>query len=139
MYVYQDLTKSNNMSEAVKLTLTRSQNKVTRQVKLITEQHVMLVSAPSPDRNVCRCCRSSIADTELLLRSDKPSGVEGFPMREWSIKIFLVNPAGEDVTANIFNKATYELHPSFPQPTHGKCPILQIGLRRASINATFKT
>ena len=39
-------------------------------------------------------------------------------MREWSIRIQLVGPSGEELPANIFEKATYKLHPSFPQPVH---------------------
>ncbi|KAL8710074.1 MAG: hypothetical protein Q9220_005346 [cf. Caloplaca sp. 1 TL-2023] len=59
---------------------------VKRTVKIITEQHVI----------------------------GKPSGVEGFPMRTWNIRLALVNEhTGEDVPATIFDKATYKLHPTF--------------------------
>ncbi|KZF26600.1 SAS complex, SAS5 subunit/transcription initiation factor IID, subunit 14 [Xylona heveae TC161] len=58
---------------------------VKRTVKLITEQHTI----------------------------DKPSEMEGFPMRQWSIQIFLLNEHGEEIPANLFEKATYNLHPSF--------------------------
>ena len=34
-------------------------------------------------------------------------------MREWEIAIYLVNQDGEEVTANCFEKATYNLHESF--------------------------
>lgn len=34
-------------------------------------------------------------------------------MRAWSIEIYLVNEHGEEVPANIFDKAQYRLHPSF--------------------------
>jgi transcription initiation factor IIF auxiliary subunit len=34
-------------------------------------------------------------------------------MRDWSIEVVLVNDKGEDVPATIFDKVTYELHPSF--------------------------
>lgn len=73
-------------------------NKVTRQVKLVTEQHII----------------------------DKDSGQEGYPMREWQIQIFLVNSAGEEMAANVFGQATYNLHPSFPKPVHAikKPPFL---------------
>jgi len=37
-------------------------------------------------------------------------------MREWSIEVWLLNDRDEDVPATIFEKATYELHPSFPKP-----------------------
>ncbi|KAB8270274.1 putative Ran-specific GTPase-activating protein 1 [Aspergillus minisclerotigenes] len=54
-------------------------------VRLVTEQHVV----------------------------NKDSGVEGFPLRAWSIEIYLVNDHGEQVPANVFDKVTYTLHPSF--------------------------
>ncbi|KAF2000961.1 hypothetical protein P154DRAFT_575664 [Amniculicola lignicola CBS 123094] len=44
---------------------------------------------------------------------DEPSGVEGFPLRKWSIEIWLLDDAGNEVAANVFEKATYNLHPSF--------------------------
>ncbi|MCJ1411863.1 hypothetical protein MMC19_005955 [Ptychographa xylographoides] len=44
---------------------------------------------------------------------DKPSGVEGFPLRKWNIQIFLLNEHGEDIPANVYSKATYHLHESF--------------------------
>jgi transcription initiation factor IIF auxiliary subunit len=58
---------------------------VKRTVRLVTEQHVV----------------------------NKDSGVEGFPLRSWSIEIYLVNEHGEQVPANVFDKVTYTLHPSF--------------------------
>ncbi|KKK12746.1 putative transcription initiation factor subunit (TAF30), partial [Aspergillus ochraceoroseus] len=44
---------------------------------------------------------------------NKDSGVEGFPLRSWSIEVYLVNEHGEQVAANVFDKVTYTLHPSF--------------------------
>ncbi|MCJ1463529.1 hypothetical protein MMC07_002137 [Pseudocyphellaria aurata] len=44
---------------------------------------------------------------------DKPSGVEGFPLRQWNIEIVLLNDHGEEVPATVFEKVTYKLHPSF--------------------------
>ncbi|OJI96051.1 hypothetical protein ASPVEDRAFT_35383 [Aspergillus versicolor CBS 583.65] len=58
---------------------------VKRNVKLITEQQVI----------------------------NKDSGVEGFPLRAWSIEVYLINDQGEQVAANVFDKVTYNLHPSF--------------------------
>ncbi|ELR06951.1 hypothetical protein VC83_05669 [Pseudogymnoascus destructans] len=43
--------------------------------------------------------------------------VEGFPMKLWSIEIFLLDEAGNQIEANIFSKATYNLHASFANPT----------------------
>jgi transcription initiation factor IIF auxiliary subunit len=34
-------------------------------------------------------------------------------MRQWSIEIWLLDENGEQVPANVFEKATYNLHPSF--------------------------
>jgi len=45
--------------------------------------------------------------------SDKPSEVEGFPQREWSIEVYMTNDKGDVVPANLFDKVTYHLHPSF--------------------------
>ncbi|KAK4539950.1 hypothetical protein LTR36_009920 [Oleoguttula mirabilis] len=39
--------------------------------------------------------------------------VEGFPMRAWSISIYLVGPDGDDMPATCFDRATYLLHESF--------------------------
>lgn len=47
---------------------------------------------------------------------DEPSPMEGFPMREWSIEIWLLDEAGNEVMPNVYEKATYNLHPSFPKP-----------------------
>lgn len=61
---------------------------VERKVKIITEQH-----------NI-----------------DKPSVQEGFPMKEWSIEIYLLDDQGNEKDAKVFNKVVYNLHPSFPKP-----------------------
>ncbi|KAL4890236.1 yeats family-domain-containing protein [Aspergillus ambiguus] len=58
---------------------------VKRNVRLVTEQHIV----------------------------NKDSGVEGFPLRSWSIEIYLLNEHGDQVSANVFDKVTYTLHPSF--------------------------
>lgn len=62
---------------------------VTRQVKLVTQQAVL---------------------------ADVPAQ-EGYPMREWSIRMYLVGANGEDLPASIFDKVTYKLHPTFTNPT----------------------
>ena len=51
--------------------------------------------------------------------SGEPSQVEGYPMRAWSIEIFLLDENGQEVTANCFEKATYNLHPSFEKNKQG--------------------
>jgi transcription initiation factor IIF auxiliary subunit len=47
------------------------------------------------------------------LASDKPSGVEGFPQREWKIWIVLLDQDKAEIPATIFSKVTYLLHESF--------------------------
>ncbi|KAH8668228.1 transcription initiation factor TFIID subunit 14 [Tricladium varicosporioides] len=47
---------------------------------------------------------------------DKPSEVEGFPMKSWNIEIFLLDEAGNEKPATCFTKAVYNLHPSFANP-----------------------
>jgi hypothetical protein len=49
----------------------------------------------------------------LAYSRNKDSGVEGFPLRSWSIEVYLLNEHGEQVPANVFDKVTYTLHPSF--------------------------
>jgi transcription initiation factor IIF auxiliary subunit len=49
----------------------------------------------------------------LARNSDKPSGIEGFPQRQWNIEIVLLNEHGEELPASVYEKAVYKLHPSF--------------------------
>ncbi|GFF40922.1 hypothetical protein IFM46972_06366 [Aspergillus udagawae] len=53
------------------------------------------------------------ADADIFPAANKDSGVEGFPLRSWSIEVYLLNEHGEQVPANVFDKVTYTLHPSF--------------------------
>ncbi|CEJ92091.1 Putative Transcription initiation factor TFIID subunit 14 [[Torrubiella] hemipterigena] len=62
---------------------------VDRTIKVITEQHVI----------------------------DKPSPVEEFPMREWSIRVAMVDSEGNERPADVFTKVVYNLHPTFENPT----------------------
>ena len=39
--------------------------------------------------------------------------VNEFPMRKWSVEVYLLSDKGEPVKASIFDKVTYELHESF--------------------------
>jgi transcription initiation factor IIF auxiliary subunit len=56
--------------------------------------------------------------------SDKPSGIEGFPQRSWNIEIVLLNEHGEEVPANVYEKAVYKLHPSFDKrAVQSICPL----------------
>ncbi|EKD19828.1 hypothetical protein LZ554_004485 [Drepanopeziza brunnea f. sp. 'monogermtubi'] len=47
---------------------------------------------------------------------DKPSEVEGFPMKSWNIEIFMLDEAGNEKPATCFTKVVYTLHPSFANP-----------------------
>ncbi|KAI9795425.1 MAG: hypothetical protein M1825_001463 [Sarcosagium campestre] len=49
---------------------------------------------------------------------DKPAVEQGFPMRGWSIKIYLIDENGQEQPATLFEKAVYKLHPSFKNPIH---------------------
>jgi transcription initiation factor IIF auxiliary subunit len=42
--------------------------------------------------------------------------MEGFPMRSWSVEIWMLDDAGNLIPASVFEKVTYELHPTFPKP-----------------------
>ncbi|OIW33554.1 SAS complex, SAS5 subunit/transcription initiation factor IID, subunit 14 [Coniochaeta ligniaria NRRL 30616] len=48
---------------------------------------------------------------------DKPAQMEGFPMKEWTIEIYVLDQDGKEHPATCFTKVVYNLHPSFEQPT----------------------
>ncbi|KAH6994103.1 yeats family-domain-containing protein [Fusarium venenatum] len=79
-------------SSSRKLLLSTSKTKANvslqRKVKVVTEQNVI----------------------------DKPSPVEQFPMREWSMKVFMVDEDGNERSADVFTKVVYNLHPTFENP-----------------------
>jgi transcription initiation factor IIF auxiliary subunit len=60
-----------------------------RKVKLVTEQEIL------PDR--------------------EPE--EGFPIRKWSVRLYVLDEQGDEHPATCFQKVVFNLHPSFPQPT----------------------
>ncbi|KAK4123410.1 hypothetical protein N657DRAFT_656652 [Parathielavia appendiculata] len=62
--------------------------KNTRKIKVVTEQH-----------NI-----------------DKPAVNEGFPMKEWTVEIYILDQDGKEKPARCFAKVVYHLHPSFAQP-----------------------
>ena len=41
-------------------------------------------------------------------------------MREWSIRIFMLDEAGNEAPADVFTKVTYNLHPTFENPTQSQ-------------------
>jgi transcription initiation factor TFIID/TFIIF subunit len=61
---------------------------VERKIKIVTEQH-----------NI-----------------NKPPIQEGFPMKEWTIEVYILDQNGEEHPARCFTKVVYNLHPSFANP-----------------------
>ncbi|KOS21235.1 Transcription initiation factor TFIID subunit 14 [Escovopsis weberi] len=57
---------------------------------------------------------------------DKPSTVPDFPMREWSLKLLLLDEDGNERPADVFTKVVYNLHPTFDNPvqTFSKPPFI---------------
>ncbi|KAK3635600.1 transcription factor TFIIF complex subunit Tfg3 [Elasticomyces elasticus] len=51
--------------------------------------------------------------TRQTIMPDVAPEAEGFPMRAWSINIYIVGPEGDDLPATVFEKATYVLHETF--------------------------
>ncbi|KAJ5713281.1 Transcription initiation factor TFIID subunit 14 [Penicillium malachiteum] len=92
---------------------------VKRTVRLVTEQHIMYVNLPilpilcSASYNGYRESPFRPAPHGNITVRDKPSEVEGFPQRSWSIEVYLVNDKGDQIPANLFDKVIYHLHPSF--------------------------
>ncbi|OAA64171.1 transcription initiation factor subunit [Niveomyces insectorum RCEF 264] len=61
---------------------------VERRIKLVTEQH-----------NI-----------------PKPPQMEGYPMKEWTVEVYILDEAGKEKPARCFQKVVYNLHPSFENP-----------------------
>lgn len=57
--------------------------------------------------------------------SPKPSPVEGFPMKEWNIEVYILDENGKEKPANCFTKVTYNLHPSFENPVQSQSILPQ--------------
>ncbi|KAI1869648.1 uncharacterized protein JN550_005629 [Neoarthrinium moseri] len=47
---------------------------------------------------------------------DKESPMPEFPMKEWTVKIYMLDQDGNEHEAKAFNKVTFNLHPSFENP-----------------------
>ncbi|KAF9776304.1 hypothetical protein IL306_005531 [Fusarium sp. DS 682] len=86
----------------VRVTLRTKTNPVERKIKVVTEQHVI----------------------------DKPSPVEAFPMREWSLKVFLLDEDGNERPADVFTKVVYNLHPTFDNPVQSMFVQMRVQGRR---------
>ncbi|KAK3333342.1 yeats family-domain-containing protein [Cercophora scortea] len=61
---------------------------VERKIKVVTEQH-----------NI-----------------NKPAVNEGFPMKEWTVEIYVLDQDGKEKPAKCFTKVVFHLHPSFDNP-----------------------
>ncbi|KAK4456322.1 RanBP1 domain-containing protein [Podospora aff. communis PSN243] len=66
----------------------QKENEEFRKIKIVTEQH-----------NI-----------------NKPAVNEGFPMKEWTVEIYIIDQDGKEKPAKCFTKAVYHLHPSFENP-----------------------
>jgi len=53
--------------------------------------------------------------TEQHILKDVPP-VENYPMRKWNIQISMLDQSGQEIPANILDKVTYTLHPTFTNP-----------------------
>lgn len=87
-------------------------------------------SSPTRHPSTCQCHTrftppaASIAPASVRLthsHSDGPSPVEGFPMRSWNIEIWLLDDQGNEVMPTVYEKAVYNLHPSFERPKQSEC------------------
>lgn len=45
-----------------------------------------------------------------------------FPMREWSMRIFLLDEDMNERPADVFTKVVYNLHPTFENPVMSMSP-----------------
>lgn len=39
-----------------------------------------------------------------------------FPMREWTLRLFILDEAGNEMPADVFTKVVYNLHSTFENP-----------------------
>lgn len=58
-----------------------------------------------------------------MLDSNKPAVNEGFPMKEWTVEIYVLDQDGKEKPARCFTKAVYHLHPSFANPMQSMRPL----------------
>lgn len=54
--------------------------------------------------------------------SDKESPVAEFPMREWSLRLHILDEEGNERPADVFTKVVYHLHPTFENPVQSPSP-----------------
>ena len=56
----------------------------------------------------------------LRVFSPKESPLAEFPMKEWSVELYLLDADGKERPADCVTKVTYNLHPSFENPNQSK-------------------
>lgn len=56
--------------------------------------------------------------TKQRILEDKPPAAEGFPIRKWSIQLSILggDDGAQELKANVFDRVTYKLHPTFQNP-----------------------
>lgn len=52
--------------------------------------------------------------------SPKDSPMPEFPMKQWSVKLYILDQDGNKHPASCFQKVVYNLHPSFENPQQSK-------------------
>lgn len=57
-----------------------------------------------------------ISDALARSCSPKESPVPEYPMRQWNVKLYILDQDGNKHPATCFNKVVYNLHPSFENP-----------------------
>lgn len=57
--------------------------------------------------------------TLQTIASDAGS-IEGLPLRDWKIEVWMLGPDGEVIAADIFERCVYRLHPTFTTPVRTK-------------------
>ncbi|SCU93614.1 LAME_0F04412g1_1 [Lachancea meyersii CBS 8951] len=55
-----------------------------------------------------------IKTRQFIVGKQRPA--DGLPLREWQVDLWILTLDGLELPANVFEKCTYRLHPTFPQP-----------------------
>lgn len=60
-----------------------------------------------------------VTTTQEILK-DEPK-IQNYPTRKWSIQVTMLNSDGVEIPADVYEKVTYKLHPTFEVPIRSKC------------------
>ncbi|TGJ81536.1 hypothetical protein E0Z10_g7228, partial [Xylaria hypoxylon] len=83
------------------------------------------VPSTTPTRRVKRGCSKSPSTMQIERKVrlvteqkniPKDSPMPEFPMKQWNVKLYILDQDGNKHTASCFNKVVYNLHPSFENP-----------------------